>query len=486
MFICLLLSGILFLGLNSYHDYYVYSSGLRDSNFYYDYDENIEYGSDSIETYAPDLNDYSKEKFKYSSGISAYENYKYITGLCTGLISNPVEPSEEDLPWEGSYVVFGTYNERFVIYRVLDADSDKYGGNTLFLDCDNVLFNGMFRENINMKNSDDYQNLWSGSDLINRLNGEEFLLYNDYFTDVERNSIFESIVDSYELNGPESDDQIDPLTAFQFENYTPLNGEKIFCLDIEDVYNRKYGYSDSRDINLNHHKESIIYNGRGWWLRSTYKSDRLSAARINPNGNLYIAPVNDDLWPGISPALNIDRKKIVFSSYLPGYSNVFKLTLIDENINLCTAGKISRYGSKIFVPYETNGTDCNLINRFSVILLNKPYVPGNENEAELICYLDAFRDKDSRYLTFELPDEYYNEECYIYALAEYTSKVNSADYASKPYLLNLPEEDVYYVMRGDTLGKIAKKLDMDVNTLTEKNNIEDPDLIFAGQEIIFK
>ena len=71
-------------------------------------------------------------------------------------------------------------------------------------------------------------------------------------------------------------------------------------------------------------------------------------------------------------------------------------------------------------------------------------------------------------------------------MAEYTSKVNSADYASKPYLLNLPEEDVYYVMRGDTLGKIAKKLDMDVNTLTEKNNIEDPDLIFAGQEIIFK
>ena len=479
--LCFFLSGIYYYGLVSYYDNYVFSSEVR-SLFS---SENIEDYSNSYESYTPDLDDYYIEKYKFLSDARAIENTKYNIGLCTSLISNPVEPSEEDKAWEGCYVVFGSYDDRFVTYRVLDKDCGKFGGNTLFLDCDCVLLQGKFREDLNRKTPDDIQNLWSGSDIRKRLNGEEFLYNEECFTDVERESIFESFIGSHELNGQGCDDQIESLTAFQFENYTPLNGDKIFCLDVEDAYNSKYGYSDSRDLNLNHHKEYMYSDARGWWVRSTYKSDPLSAATINLYGNLYINPVNDDLWPGISPALNIDREKILFSSYYDSFSNVFKLTLLDENINISATGKLSKNGRKVFVPYKTIGTDCNLINRFSVILLDKPYTPGNENEAELIDYLKAYRDKDSRSLTFELPENY-EGNLYIYLLAEKRNSSDSSNYASKPYLLELPDEDVYYVMPGDTLWKISKKLEVDVKTLIDKNDIEDPNLILPGQEIIFK
>ena len=41
-------------------------------------------------------------------------------------------------------------------------------------------------------------------------------------------------------------------------------------------------------------------------------------------------------------------------------------------------------------------------------------------------------------------------------------------------------------MHGDTLWKISKKFEVDVKTLTDKNDIEDSNLILPGQEIIFK
>ncbi len=66
---------------------------------------------------------------------------KTITGLGTGAIGNPAVPETKDSPWTGSYVWYGKYGEgdnqpEPVKYRVLDKSATKYGGNTLFLDCD--------------------------------------------------------------------------------------------------------------------------------------------------------------------------------------------------------------------------------------------------------------------------------------------------------------------------------------------------------------
>ena len=58
-------------------------------------------------------------------------------------VSDIAGPSAPNNGWNGSYVYFGHNgtggNE--IKFRVLDPNSDKYGGNTLFLDSDETLLN---------------------------------------------------------------------------------------------------------------------------------------------------------------------------------------------------------------------------------------------------------------------------------------------------------------------------------------------------------
>ena len=92
------------------------------------------------------------------------------TCLGTSKIAAPVKPSTvdpkndptgKDQPWTGSYVYFGTYNGFPIKFRVLAPHTDEYGGETLFLDSEYVLYNKRFG----------YMGIWDESSLREELNG---------------------------------------------------------------------------------------------------------------------------------------------------------------------------------------------------------------------------------------------------------------------------------------------------------------------------
>ncbi len=57
------------------------------------------------------------------------------------------------------------------------------------------------------------------------------------------------------------------------------------------------------------------------------------------------------------------------------------------------------------------------------------------------------------------------------------------DAADEPQDVTVPEEIVYTVQKGDTLSEIAHKYGLRTNELAEYNNIENPNIILAGQKI---
>ena len=88
----------------------------------------------------------------FSIKVKAVESKKTVASLSTDAIKNPTHPSDGDDPWKGNYVWYGKYEGEPVKYRVLDNDTTEFNDNkslhTLFLDCDSILFNSVFWDNL--------------------------------------------------------------------------------------------------------------------------------------------------------------------------------------------------------------------------------------------------------------------------------------------------------------------------------------------------
>ena len=95
---------------------------------------------------------------------------KTVIGLGTSGIADPVTQTGDSDAWTGSYVYFGTYNGSPVKYRVLDSNTTVFGGTTMFLDCDSVLWAGSDPSSA----FDTDSNVWADSDIRTYLN-ETFL-----------------------------------------------------------------------------------------------------------------------------------------------------------------------------------------------------------------------------------------------------------------------------------------------------------------------
>lgn len=186
--------------------------------------------------------------------VTAYAD-KTITGLGTGTIGNPAAPASATSPWSGSYVYYGKYDNNPVKYRVLTNSTTLYGGTTMLLDCDSVLYKSEFGGN----------NTWAGSTVYNGLNGDSFLTKDGNFTDAEKNAIASSTRASHSLVAGEGDTQVTSWTKGTFENYVALTGEKIFLLDAEEASTNSYGYSTTNEYAANRLKTGVA---GWWWLRS--------------------------------------------------------------------------------------------------------------------------------------------------------------------------------------------------------------------------
>lgn len=218
--------------------------------------------------------------------------------LGTDVIKNPTAPTASTDTWKGSYVYFGTYGGNPVKYRVLDKNTTVFGGTTMLLDCDSILWAGRNPSSA----FDDNSNDWANSNIRTYLNGT-FLTSN--FSTAEQNAIASSTKSAeYSTDG---NGWIGTLS------YASLSNDKIFFLDAKEATNTSYGYSNNAGSAANREKTG---GNAVWWLRSAYTFDANYAGMVYPGGGLGKGVLGK--YVGVSPALNINLSSVLFTSAAEG------------------------------------------------------------------------------------------------------------------------------------------------------------------------
>ena len=378
---------------------------------------------------------------------------KKSIGLGTSIIANPTVPTSITDTWKGSYVYFGTYNGSPVKYRVLDSNTTTFSNdnttNTMLLDCDSLLFESKF---------DDSSNEWATSYLKRYLNSEKGEGY-DYSSEGFLTTAFTSseqsaIASSTKISVDSSDGNEGICRWCQ---WTTLNDDKIFLLDVKEACNTSYGYSKV-DGAINRKKTGNNNDTTSWWLRS---------AVIPFNG---IGIVRDEFFsfanrvPSesekvyVSPDLNVNLSSILLSS-ATGVgktsaitkdsdqintiaSNEWKLTLKDagKTVNVTENKAVTKSADGVItVPYtytDTATTDAEKVNQISVMITDKAYT---ESDAQILYYgalqTDSINSGSGKG-TFELPNgldgKTLGSDYHVYILAEHVNDTNATDYASEP------------------------------------------------------
>ncbi|MBP5493082.1 MAG: DUF4214 domain-containing protein [Clostridiales bacterium] len=365
-------------------------------------------------------------------------------------IASPKSPESIDSAWKGSYVWFGKYENQPMKYRVLAPSTTAFGGSTMFLDSDTVLYDGYF------DTSSSYSNQWAGSSLQSSLNGT---FYTDSFTKSEQAAIATSKVDSHAL-------PTGSFEAFVCGNSVALN-DKIFVLDVTEILNPAYGYSSDHGYTtdadwetgnwsyhnvLNHVKFKGASSGF-YWMRSKYKADSTAGFGMESLGYMTINGVSS--MGGVSPAMNLNLSSILFNSQVSapdasGAGAEYKLTLLDSSLNLSLVSglDVSKSGSMVFLPYVISGSDAVAANQVSIIILDKPYMAGNTNGENLLYYMEMNSMSGTTGTGFFLlPDgldiDGWDSDYFVYAVAEILddspSGDHTCDYASAPLRLTNPK-----------------------------------------------
>ena len=347
---------------------------------------------------------------------SKYDN----TTLGTSGIHEPTVPASKDDYWCGNYVYYGKYNGNPVKYRVLDKDCvDFYDTdhttllNTLYLDCDTVLATGKFGStNTNWGSNDCDLRLW--------MNGT-FLNGNGNFTGIEKEAI------------PVVWKQYSASESIVQTNYYLIgltHDEKIFPIDMKDIYDPVYGYSSEKS--KTHIKSNTL-----WWLRTRVNNNNKNthAATCNDEGGHSVKAVTETY--GYSPAFNVLQDDIVFASKInpsntDDYGNEYKLTLKDVKTEL-TVSSVSRSGNTVTVGYSINDKDSNdgiSANAVSVLITGE--------NGSIKTYMPLTGDFSAAGEgTFTLPADY-TETDNVYILAEDINGQYETDYASEKESIDIP------------------------------------------------
>ena len=358
---------------------------------------------------------------------------KSIAGLGTDRIADPTAPADQNAAWRGSYVYFGSFGtdsaKTPVKYRVLDSNTTAFGGNTILLDCDSILWAGSDPSSA----FDADSNGWGTSAIRTYLNGA-FL--NNNFTTSEQDAIAAST-----KSAAASDDG----NGLSDLNYAALNSDKLFLLDAKEATKESYGYSNTDDSAANRVKTG---GNDCWWLRSASVSNSTSAGCVSADGYIYYDYVGNP-YVGVSPALNINLSSVLFSSVLSGTAGEtgaeYKLTLLDKDMTIAGKGKVTRTGDTITVPYSISGTDSGNATRVSMLFLDQQYAAGNTKDTKILGYgaLET-ASLTSGTGTFTIPSELSDKVCgtdyYAYIIAEDVNGEKKTDYASEPVQIAIPDK----------------------------------------------
>lgn len=369
--------------------------------------------------------------------VSAGEEPYYTIYAGVSGIGAPTVPDKSTKKWTGDHVYFGVYNGTAIDFRVLNPAESAFGGETMLLDCETVLLADQpFGEKVDMKD-------WKDSLVKVELNTN--------FPDNSFNNLFTSTESTAIANSIKEDDG----ESGDYKN-APLNGEKIFILDYSEATSARYGYS-----------QKVREKRTSWWLRSCH------SISIN-NKVLYVK--NDGAFDlqsptklsGVSPALNISRSSILFSSAADREKSVFSSTAATSDI---TVWKLTLLDGNTFRQTTVNGKVLSENGELSVtagesLTLCYPALNGNYNHvtaaltdtAGNILYYGAV-ETDSGLTTSAVPIPS-DLPAGNYTLSVYAEKWCGAyhtDYATSPFTctLNVKAPCIEHKYDGGSVSKAA-------------------------------
>ncbi|MBQ5968463.1 MAG: hypothetical protein IJL60_11890 [Clostridiales bacterium] len=350
------------------------------------------------------------------------------TKLGTKQMKTPAVPQSANDAWNGSFVYFGKYEGQPVLYRVLDPNSNLFGSNTLFLDCDEGLYLDYFDE-------ENQTNNWNDSDIRANLNGDSFLNKDGVFTSAEKASIAESEISGHPLTG------ILQSAIDTYGNYVGLDGDKVFVLDSEDTFNASYGYCNGCSDILGYTNYSKFYEGQLYacWLRNAAGSwpwqgtSILCAGTIPQNSRMEVYADY-----AVAPALNVSQDSIIFSTAIEGsygaLGSQYKLTLEDPDIDL-NVREFSINGDRVTFEYSLGGAHKDEVTQISYLVVKK--ATGFPKYDTIAAY-GAVELMGTHGGSFDLPDNLsgaWGQDYFVYVLAEDINGTYETDYADKVELV---------------------------------------------------
>ena len=328
-------------------------------------------------------------------------------------------------------VYYGSKTGTPLRFKVLSTHETVFGGNTMLLDCDRIIDKGRAIYSWHYE--------WERS--ITR--GHLGSILTQYFNDPEKWAI--SLSTKAKISTEAGDVFSEPL----FE-YEPLKKDRLFLLDVSEARNKRYGFPETTGNAAGRVKPGMT----DYWLRSVSYEIADGVAYVSNSGSIReLSAFTDEGVSGISPALNVNLNKILFSTLVNGEAGKanaeYKLTIVDNDMTYSSSlpfqtklGDVTRSGNEITVPFSVSGQRAANATQISVLVTDKI---RTAEDAQILKYgkldLTSGSVTSNGVGTFELPegcDEASGENYYVYVFAEDVNEGNLADYASAPESARVP------------------------------------------------
>ena len=325
-------------------------------------------------------------------------------------------------------VYFGQYDGTPTAFRVLKSENG-----TMMLDCDKNLLTKAFNANYE-PNGNKHKHEWTGSDLEKWLNGADYYDSTSVFTSGEKNAILQTA-----LAASGTDYYIND---WPYKDYAA--NDYVYLLSVKEA-NELYPDNAARKKTGG----SARWHWHWWWLRSADSGIYNDAGLVDSDGSFFSTDADRDDG-GVSPAFNLNRASVIFTS-ANGVSKSsdtltavedgsetkeWKLTLLDsaKTVKVTDGSYVTKSGDTITVPYTYTGSD---VSQISVMITSGAYdAAGTE-----ILYYGKLNTTlvSSGIGIFELPTGL-PAGYKMYILAEDVNGENYTDYASAPVEITVTEE----------------------------------------------
>ena len=177
---------------------------------------------------------------------------------------------------------------------------------------------------------------------------------------------------------------------------------------------------------------------------------------------------------GVSPAINIDRSKVLFTKRVSGIFNECKLSLMQYGVRL-QKPIVTRTNNKLEFLFTSESIDKD--DYISALVTRGKY--DSEN-AEIIKYqhIKLYGSSKEHYGDFNLPDDYDPETDHVYLIEEKPGYNHHSDIVTTPLEINVPIYKLTYDANGGVGEMKEKRMIPNLNKFNLK--IVKPTLTLVG------